>query len=163
MAQAEKANRYRDALQTLQAILRDEQDWICILSTTAAVLHEALEAFHWTGFYRVAEPGMLVVGPYQGHQACLRIPFGQGVWGKAAQERQTYVVPDVHAFPGYIACSPTTQSEIVVPVLDSSGHVRAVLDIDSDWPAAFDQTDAHYLSRIAAFIGQKWSRSVRSY
>ena len=156
MERENKRRQYQRVLRDIKNVLDPETDWICILSTTAAILHYSFEYFHWTGFYRVVQPQMLVVGPYQGHQACLHIPFGKGVCGVTAQTKKTHVVPDVSKFPGYIACSDSTQSEIVVPVVDSKGVLRCVLDIDSDYLAAFDDVDAFYLEQVAEYIGNKY-------
>jgi GAF domain-containing protein len=110
----------------------------------------------WTGFYRVVEQDALLrVGPYQGTLGCLEIRIGRGVCGTAAAERRTVVVPDVHAFPGHIACDARSRSEIVVPVLDPSGELLAVLDIDSDEPAAFDDDDAAGLERIVGWFAER--------
>ena len=118
-------------------------------------LAQAFEHFFWCGFYVVdaAKPNELVVGPYQGTLGCLRIAFGRGVCGTAAAERRTVIVPDVEAFPGHIACDARSKSEIVVPVFDGSGALIAVLDVDAEDLAAFDETDAAALEAIlrAAF------------
>ncbi len=123
------------------------------MATVACELHHGLEHFDWTGFYRVVEPGLLKVGPYQGEHGCLAIPFTRGVCGRCARERQTQIVPDVALVPDHIACSSSTRSEIVVPVLDAAGRVRAVLDVDSDMPAAFDETDARNLEEVCRWVG----------
>ncbi len=122
------------------------------MATVACELHHGLEHFDWTGFYRVVEPGLLKVGPYQGEHGCLAIPFTRGVCGRCARERQTQIVPDVTRVPDHIACSSSTRSEIVVPVLDAAGRVRAVLDADSDTPAAFDETDARNLEEVCRWV-----------
>lgn len=149
---ADRAARYDELDLRLGGLLDGEDDAVAAMATVACELHHAFEAFHWTGFYR-ARPGadLLVVGPYQGGHGCLRIPFGQGVCGAAAAERVTQLVPDVHAFPGHIACSSTTNSEIVVPVLHE-GRCVAVLDVDSDHPAAFDALDQRRLEAICRRI-----------
>ena len=129
------------------------------MSTVAAELHSAFEYYHWTGFYRTVEPQLLKLGPYQGGTACILIPFSRGVCGAAAREATTQLVTDVHAFPGHIACASSTQSEVVVPVMDREGkHCVAVLDIDSDLPAAFTAADAAGLEQICAWLQrQDWS------
>ena len=116
----------------------------------ASMLAASFETFFWTGFYVVdqAKERELVVGPYQGTLGCLRIAFSRGVCGAAAASGQTQLVPDVHAFPGHIACDGRSQSEVVVPVFDASGALIAVLDVDSDRPAAFDEVDVEWLERI---------------
>jgi len=146
----------RDLHLRILGLLDGETDWIAALATLACELHHAHATWHWTGFYRVTEPGLLVIGPYQGGHGCLRIPFEQGVCGSAARSRRTQLVPDVNAFPGHIACSSTTLSEIVVPVLSPSGHVLAVLDVDSDLPAAFDRVDQAFLEGVAADLGERF-------
>ena len=143
-----KAEAY-DRLAEMQSLLLEGcTDPIAAMATTSALLHHAFGHL-WTGFYRVVEPDRLLrVGPYQGSLGCLDITFGRGVCGTAAAERRTVVVPDVHAFPGHIACDGRSQSEIVVPVVDASGALIAVLDIDSDQPARFDDVDAVGLERL---------------
>ncbi|MEX0324610.1 MAG: GAF domain-containing protein [Puniceicoccaceae bacterium] len=148
-----KEAKYREVRARIRALIEGETDEIAILATVACELHLAFEAFHWTGFYRVVEPGLLKVGPYQGGHGCLVIPFGKGVCGHVAQTVQLLRLDDVHAFPDHIACSSTTQSEIVLPVVDKSGTLRAVLDIDSDHPAAFDAVDEQELAAICALVG----------
>ncbi|NPA34335.1 MAG: GAF domain-containing protein [Chlorobi bacterium] len=159
MDRLRKEQTYSKVLRDIKSVLDPESDWICILSTTAAILHHAFDHYHWTGFYRVVSPDLLIVGPYQGHQACLHIPFGKGVCGKTAELKKTHVVPDVTKFPGYIACSESTKSEIVVPVIDSEGVLRCVLDVDSDYLAAFDDVDARYLEEIARYVGSKYDNT----
>jgi GAF domain-containing protein len=146
-----------DRLAELQALLLEgSDDAIAGMATTSALLHHAFGHL-WTGFYRVVEPGRLLrVGPYQGTLGCLDIAFGRGVCGTAAAEGRTVVVPDVHAFPGHIACDGRSQSEIVVPVFDADGALLAVLDIDSAEKAAFDDEDAEGLERL-----MRWFRTTR--
>jgi GAF domain-containing protein len=120
------------------------------MANIAAVLHDTF-GFWWTGFYRVANDSELVLGPFQGPVACTRIPFGRGVCGTAWKEAQTVIVPDVHLFPGHIACSSASNSEIVVPVFQD-GTVVAVLDIDSKDFNTFDSIDSLYLSRITSLL-----------
>ena len=119
------------------------------MAETAALLQERM-GFFWTGFYRV-RGNVLILGPFQGPVACLRIPFGKGVCGAAWQRAETLVVPDVEQFPGHIACSSLSRSEIVVPLL-RDGAVAAVLDIDSKDLATFDATDAFWLEKVAAIV-----------
>lgn len=149
MTADEKREIYRRVEAELDALLVDgELDEIAALSTFVAVLQSALPQASWTGFYRVVAPGLLRVGPYQGPVGCLEIPFERGVCGAAAREARTQVVTDVHAFPGHIACDARSRSEIVVPVKDESGTVRAVLDVDSYDLAAFDEMDRAGLERL---------------
>jgi GAF domain-containing protein len=158
-----RSSRYQEVLASIESLLEGETDWIAAMATTVCELHHAFDHFDWTGFYRVVGEEMLVIGPYQGGHGCLRIPFGRGVCGAAAREKVTQLVPDVEAFPGHIACSSTTQSEIVVPVRDAEGRVIAVLDVDSDAPAAFTKTDQHYLELLCAELGRRFgSAATRS-
>ncbi len=150
-----KQELYEDTLDVLESMIGDETDLIAVLSTVVAELHHHLPHFHWTGFYRVVSPGVLKVGPYQGGHGCLTIPFERGVCGKAAREAQTQLVPDVHALPYHIACSSSTRSEIVVPVI-LDGRVVAVLDVDSNEPNAFDETDQLMLEILCGRIAAKF-------
>lgn len=134
--------------QTITALTAGEDDAVALMAAIACEVHHADARFDWTGFYRVVAPGVLKIGPYQGGHGCLVIPFARGVCGAAARSGQVQLVPDVAAFPGHIACSSTTRSEIVLPVRDGKGRLIAVFDIDSDQPAAFDDTDAKALQRI---------------
>ena len=147
---ADKAARYAEVEAEILAVLDGEPDRIARMSTVSSMLADAFPAFFWTGFYVVdpASGDELVVGPYQGTLGCLRIPFGRGVCGAAAAERRTQIVEDVHAFPGHIACDSRSASEIVVPVLDVSGDLIAVLDVDATEKAAFDAVDAEWLERL---------------
>ena len=135
------------ALQVLGGI----DDEIAGMATISALIHHAFGHL-WTGFYRVVAPNRLRVGPYQGALGCLDIDFGRGVCGVAAQERRSIVVPDVSRFPGHITCDARARSEIVVPVFDASQSLIAVLDIDSEHLAAFDQQDAEGLTRLLTWF-----------
>jgi GAF domain-containing protein len=147
---AGKAERYAELAEEIAAVLAGEPHRIARMATVAATLADAFPTFFWTGFYLVdpAKQAELVVGPYQGTLGCLRIPFGKGVCGTAAANRRTEVVPDVHAFPGHIACDSRSNSEIVVPVFDPDGDLIAVLDVDSTAYGAFDAVDAEWLELI---------------
>jgi GAF domain-containing protein len=147
---ADKTERYEALRLEIRAVLADEQNLIARMSTVAAMLATAFQSFLWTGFYRVdpEKKTELVVGPYQGTLGCLRIPFGRGVCGAAAARQRTVIVLDVDAFPGHIACDPRSRSEIVVPVLNRSGELVAVLDVDSMNVAAFDAIDQAGLEAI---------------
>ena len=147
---ADKAARYAEIETEILAVLEGEPNVTARMATVASMLNDAFPAYFWTGFYVVdpAKGTELVVGPYQGTLGCLRIPFGRGVCGAAAATRTTQVVEDVHAFPGHIACDSRSASEIVVPVFDSAGDLIAVLDVDSEQPAAFDAVDAEALERL---------------
>jgi GAF domain-containing protein len=147
---AAKGERYAELAEEIAAVLEVEENRVARMATVASMLADAFPAFFWTGFYIVDEARQdeLVVGPYQGTLGCLRIPFGKGVCGAAAASRQTEIVPDVHAFPGHIACDSRSNSEIVVPVFDPDGRLTAVLDVDSTDRGAFDAVDAEWLERI---------------
>ena len=136
----------------IDALVEEVADEVARMATVVCELHHSAARFHWTGFYRVTAPEMLTIGPYQGTHGCLVIPFSRGVCGAAARTGETQVVADVEAFPGHIACSASTRSEIVVPVFGPGGTVIAVLDIDSDDPAAFDGRDARALEAICARV-----------
>ncbi|MGE0597367.1 MAG: GAF domain-containing protein [Hyphomonadaceae bacterium] len=149
----DKAARYEAARKEIAAVIAGEPSRIARYASAASLLTQAFpESYFWCGFYLVddAKADELVVGPYQGTLGCLRIPFGKGVCGAAAAQRQTIVVADVHAFPGHIACDSRSNSEIVVPVFDSTGALAAVLDVDSTALNAFDAADAAGLERICA-------------
>jgi L-methionine (R)-S-oxide reductase len=141
---------YATLTKTIAALTEGETDTVALMATLACEIHHADDRFDWTGFYRVTEPGLLKIGPYQGGHGCLVIPFDRGVCGAAARTGETQLVPDVDAFPGHIACASSTRSELVIPVRDASGAVIAVLDIDSDRPDAFTQDDARQLESILA-------------
>jgi len=142
---------YREILPQIEALVAGSTDAIANFANVAAVLKQVF-GFFWVGFYRVTEPQVLTVGPYQGDLACVRIPFDQGVCGAAARTQATVIVPDVDKFPGHIACSSRSRSEIVVPFV-KDGQTRFVLDVDSDKRDDFSRTDQHYLERIVALVG----------
>lgn len=144
-----KSQKYEELLPQLQSLLSGESDPVARMANVAAVLHEAM-GFWWTGFYRV-QGEQLVLGPFQGPVACFRIARGRGVCGTAWNRKETVVVPDVEEFPGHIACSSESRSEIVVPLL-RNGEVTAVLDIDSRELATFDDVDRFYLEKIAELL-----------
>ncbi len=138
-----------DALRArIQALTAGETDQVALMATLACELHHSDDRFDWTGFYRVTEPEVLKVGPYQGGHGCLVIPFSRGVCGACARTGDAQLVPDVEAFDGHIACSSSTRSELVLPVFDATGQLIAVLDIDSNQPDAFTDADATALSAI---------------
>lgn len=146
-----KAERYAALRAEIGAVIAGEPNVTARYATAASLLAQAFpERFFWTGFYVVDanKPTELVVGPYQGTLGCLRIPFGKGVCGAAAAQRETIIVPDVHAFPGHIACDSRSNSEIVTPVFDRSGALAAVLDVDSTQFDAFDTVDKAGLEAI---------------
>ncbi|WP_188479183.1 GAF domain-containing protein [Primorskyibacter flagellatus] len=141
---------YDSLSKTAAALTEGETDPVALMATLACEIHHADDRFDWTGFYRVTEPGLLRIGPYQGGHGCLVIPFDRGVCGAAARTGETQLVPDVDAFPGHIACASSTRSELVIPVRNAGGEIIAVLDIDSDQPDAFDENDARELAAILA-------------
>ena len=144
-----KQEKYASLLPQVEAVMDDKVDIIANMANMAAMLHETF-GFWWTGFYRVIGDELLL-GPFQGPLACTRIAYGRGVCGTAWKERRTVVVPDVEQFPGHIACSSASRSEIVVPVFQN-GEVIAVLDIDSDRLATFDDTDSDYLEKVVSYL-----------
>jgi GAF domain-containing protein len=146
------ARDYAEVTSRIAAVCDGESDAVALMATVACELYHAFDDFDWVGFYRVTEPGLLKVGPYQGGHGCLAIPFARGVCGAAARERRTQLVADVEAFPGHIACAASTRSEIVVPVSDAAGRLIAVLDVDSDRPAAFDAADAAALEALVSRV-----------
>ena len=144
---ADKTEAYRDLASQLTALIGDERDAIANAANTAALLFDLLPGLNWAGFY-LFKGGELVLGPFQGKPACIRIPLGRGVCGTAAATRASQVVADVHAFPGHIACDARSRSEIVVPVFDRSDVLVAVLDVDSEAVGAFDEEDRVGLEAI---------------
>lgn len=141
-----KEEKYRLLTEQVRSLTAGETDSIATMANVVAAIHETM-GFFWTGFYRVVDIE-LVLGPFQGPVACTRIAYGRGVCGTAWKQGQTIVVPDVEQFPGHIACSSLSRSEIVVPVLNRIGSVVAVLDIDSKELSTFDDIDRQYLENI---------------
>jgi len=145
----DKAARYQTLLPQIDSLIEGESDLIANLSNVAAALKQTFD-FFWVGFY-IVKNNELVLGPFQGPIACTRIGFGKGVCGTAWKEKKTIIVPDVDAFPGHIACSSASKSEIVVPVF-LNNEVSMVLDVDSDQLNSFDETDQHFLETLLAKI-----------
>ena len=145
-----KEEKYELLVSQIRALIEGENDVIAVMSNVAAAIHQTM-GFWWTGFYRV-KGEELVLGPFQGPVACMHIPYGKGVCGTAWQRAETVVVEDVEQFPGHIACSSESKSEIVVPVFGGDGKVTAVLDIDSEKLATFDDTDRRYLEEICRLL-----------
>jgi len=139
---------YDTTHKTIAALTEGETDQVALMATVVCELHHADDRFDWTGFYRVTGPEMLKIGPYQGGHGCLTIPFSRGVCGAAARTGAVQLVADVESFPGHIACSSSTRSEIVLPVYNGAHDLLGVLDIDSDQPGAFTQDDAKGLQHI---------------
>lgn len=147
-----KRQSYDSLLSRVSELIAGETDPIAVMATVVCELHYAFDYFDWTGFYRVVEPGLLKIGPYQGTHGCLTIPFDRGVCGAAARTCKTQIVPDVREFPGYISCSSTTRSEIVIPILTPAGSLVGVLDVDSDRLGAFDEIDRVNLEKICMMV-----------
>lgn len=156
ISKGSKEEKYTTLYNQIVALTEGESDIIANMANISAMIHETF-GFWWTGFYRVcndpgAPKGILVLGPFQGPLACSRIPFGRGVCGTAWAKGETIIVPDVEKFPGHIACSSASRSEIVVPVLDRNDNVTAVLDIDSEELDKFDECDKIWLEKIVSLL-----------
>ncbi len=136
----------------IRALTHGETDTVALMATMACEIHHAHPFCDWTGFYRVTGPELLKIGPYQGGHGCLVIPFSRGVCGAAARTGQVQNIPDVEAFPGHIACSSSTKSELVLPVWNGQGRLLGVLDLDSDNPAAFTRADEDWLVPLLAEV-----------
>lgn len=155
---SERRLHYEAVIEVVSSLLEPEVDWISALATVTCELHQAFDYFDWTGFYRAKAESVLVVGPYQGGHGCLRIEFSRGVCGAAARSRRTQRIADVHDVSDHIACSATTRSEIVVPVLAPDGRVLGVLDVDSDAIDAFTEVDQEKLEELCASLGQRYGQ-----
>ena len=153
VASGTKDELYRDLLAALDALTADEPDAIANMANAAALIWQYLPDLNWAGFYRMVD-GELVLGPFQGKAACIRIPLGKGVCGTAAAEATTQRVDDVHAFPGHIACDAASRSELVVPLI-REGVVAGVLDLDSPVAARFDEADARGCEALAALLSMR--------
>ncbi len=145
-----KEERYKQILPQIKSLISDETDTVANLANICAVLKYNMEGFFWIGFYTI-KAGELVLGPYQGPVACTRIQLSKGVCGAAATKKETIIVPDVDKFPGHIACSSRSKSEIVIPIFSAS-EVAGVLDVDSDSYNMFDETDKKYLEELCGWI-----------
>jgi L-methionine (R)-S-oxide reductase len=151
----DRASAYKEVAQEIESIITGETSETARFATAACVLsHAFAPRFYWTGFYLVDPLSLreLVVGPYQGTLGCMRIPFGKGVCGAAAERGETIIVPDVHSFPGHIACDAASNSEIVVPVFRPDGTLAGVLDVDSTEYDAFDAADAYGLEAVCSLL-----------
>jgi GAF domain-containing protein len=142
----------KDITDAILALTHGETDTVALMATVACEIHHAHPFADWTGFYRVTEPNLLKIGPYQGGHGCLVIPFSRGVCGACARTGQVQNVPDVEAFADHIACSSTTRSELVLPIRNGAGRLLGVLDIDSDTPAAFTKADEDWLVPLLAEV-----------
>lgn len=158
---ADKPTLYRDLAGALEGLVAGEPDPIANMANAAALIRETLPDLNWAGFYRNVggDPSSgsgqeLVLGPFQGRAACIRIPFGKGVCGAAAASLEVQRVDDVHAFPGHIACDPESRSELVVPIVGGDGKLIAVLDLDSPSPARFDAEDEAGCVRLAEILAR---------
>lgn len=150
----DKATKYKELIARLEPLIEGETNAVSVMANTSALLAEVMgERFFWTGFYTV-EGDRLELGPFQGTVACYRIKHGRGVCGTSWAQGKTLVVPDVEEFPGHIACSSLSRSEVVVPVKDANGTVRSVIDIDSRELSAFDDVDAQYLEQVAQVVAR---------
>lgn len=149
IAKGDKNEKYSLLYKQIEAVIESENDLIANMANISSMIHSTFN-FLWTGFYRVIDEE-LVLGPFQGPLACSRIKYGRGVCGTAWKEKRTLVVPDVDKFPGHIACSSSSRSEIVVPVI-KEGNVTAVIDIDSECLETFDNTDRYWLEKIAGIL-----------
>jgi GAF domain-containing protein len=142
----------KDITDAILALTHGETDTVALMATVACEIHHAHPFADWTGFYRVTEPNLLKIGPYQGGHGCLVIPFSRGVCGACARTGQVLNVPDVEAFADHIACSSSTRSELVLPIRNGAGRLLGVLDIDSDTPAAFTKADEDWLVPLLAEV-----------
>jgi GAF domain-containing protein len=158
--QDHKIKKYRLLTEQIRALIEGETDSVAVMANVCAAIHETM-GFWWTGFYRVVGHELLL-GPFQGPVACMHIGYGKGVCGTAWKEQRTIVVPDVEQFPGHIACSSLSRSEIVVPMFSKSGAVVAVLDIDSKELATFDNIDCEYLEGICKIVHLALNQKVES-
>ena len=150
----DKAELYRQIVRAAEALTEGEPDAIANMANVAALLWESLPELNWAGFYRNLG-GELVLGPFQGRAACIRIPFGKGVCGAAAASLEPQCIEDVHAFPGHIACDAASASELVVPVVGADGALIAVIDLDSPRRARFDQEDVAGCLELARLLGSR--------
>jgi L-methionine (R)-S-oxide reductase len=151
----DKSESYKWAAKQVRAQVKRQIDPIATLANTAAILKEYFPSFFWVGFYFVREDHLLL-GPFQGPPACVKLDLNKGVCAAAAAKRQTILAPDVHNFPGHVACDARSRSEIVVPVFDARGGMPAVLDVDSENLSAFDDLDAAGLQEIARLLKDVW-------
>ena len=147
---------HSEVYQRITSILEGEDDWVTSMATVVCEMHNAFDHYHWTGFCRTTSPGLLKIGPYQGGHGCLHIPFDKGICGAAARTGETQDVPNVHVRDEHIACSSSTNSEIVVPIKNATGDVIAVLDLDSDDFAAFSKDDIELAERICSWLGKTY-------
>jgi L-methionine (R)-S-oxide reductase len=151
-----KSSRYNRIYRQLNELVVITDNRIARMATIAALLHHKMESFSWTGFYLLSDSD-LIVGPYQGRLACQVLERNRGVCWSGINEQKTIIVPDVHRFPGHIACDPKSRSEIVIPIRDKQGTIIGVMDIDSEIAGNFDETDSAHLEKIADLVCQRLS------
>lgn len=151
MTKDQKEGRYRRIFEQITDLLKDKPNQIARMATAVALLHHKIDYFFWTGFY-LLDDGELIVGPYQGSLACIKLKKDTGVCWAGINRGETVIVPDVHQFPGHIACDSRSNSEIVVPLKDATGTIIGVLDVDSKDLGSFDETDAKWLEKIVGVI-----------
>lgn len=152
MDDRKKESRYQRIIRQFEDLISPHRNAIAIMSTAVALLHHKMDYFFWTGFY-LLDDGELIVGPYQGPVACILLEKDTGVCWAGISRKDTVIVPDVHAFPGHIACDSRSNSEIVVPLKNANGEITGVLDVDSREKDAFSETDRIYLEKIVELIG----------
>ncbi|MBW6459950.1 MAG: GAF domain-containing protein [Bacteroidales bacterium] len=152
MEEKQKTGKYSRIYNQLEELLRDKPGTIACMATIVAVLHHKMEHYFWTGFY-LLDDGELLVGPYQGSLACIKLKKNTGVCWAGINRKETVIVPDVHQFPGHIACDSRSNSEIVIPLKNQKGEIVGVLDVDSRKFDAFDETDGVWLERIVGLVG----------
>ena len=151
-----KEDTYKEVLQRIESVVEGETDLISVMSTVSCELYHAFDYLNWVGFYRRVDEDTLKVGPYQGTHGCVTIQIERGVCGKCVRDREMQIENDVSQLPHHIACSSDTKAEIVLPIMDSAGQVRAVLDIDATEVNVFDQTDAVSLQRICELVSKRY-------
>ncbi len=151
-----KESTYKSVLEALEALTAGEDELISVMSTVSCELFHAFDYFNWAGFYRMVDKETLKVGPYQGSHGCLTIDIERGVCGKCVREAKVQLENDVCSLPFHIACSSETKAEIVLPLIDASGEVRAVLDIDSVEGGVFDEIDIKYLTEICEIVSSRY-------
>ncbi len=152
MKKSQKEGRYGRIYKQIEKLLEPHDNYMSAMATVAAVLHNKMDWFFWTGFYLLDDNGELIVGPYQGSVACIKLAKNKGACWAAINNNETVIVPNVHEFPGHIACDSKTNSEIVIPVRDKNGKITGVLDIDSRDLDSFDEIDKKSLMKIVGLI-----------
>lgn len=151
-----KENKYQEALEQIHALVADEDDLIAVMSTVAFILKKRFPHFNWVGFYRLITPNTLKVGPYQGGLGCLTIDISRGVCGQCVREKTMQLHNDISKVADHIVCDSDTEAELVFPIIAPTGLVKAVLDIDAITRNCFDETDIHFVKKIADIVGNKY-------